>query len=139
MATNQTVAEVIEMLNTNYGEQTNPGRIRLWRAELADIGDAQLYEAARQHIRSSKWYPKLSEILHLARNVTLPSPARPKHHPLYLRLWQMVKDCNYDPTDFEALAEEMEGADLENGAAECRQRAADYREEPEKEEFFVKA
>ena len=69
MATRNEIVTVLQRLDISSGTAPDARRCELYIDMLSDIPGDILRQAAKAHIRSSKWYPKISELRELADNI----------------------------------------------------------------------
>jgi hypothetical protein len=70
MSTPDEIIEVLETLALAYPEKANDKRtLALYLEHLADIPAHLLASAARQHINTSNWFPRIAELRSAARKL----------------------------------------------------------------------
>lgn len=65
--TSESIAKALLAAAEIYEKELTPEQVALYISFLKDLTEEQLANAMREHIATSKWWPKPSEILELAR------------------------------------------------------------------------
>lgn len=86
MATHNTIAEIITMLEVAYRKELGKDGQYLYYQLLGDVDDGLLKAATMQHIGSSKWMPSIAELREAARALQ----ARALGLPTPGEAWAMV-------------------------------------------------
>jgi hypothetical protein len=92
MATKNEIVNILEILYTAYDKPIDEQIVKLYINTLNDLPASALETAAYQHIKTSKWFPKIGELRHLAERV--PNEAKEKASEDY----RMTLDDNYQPS-----------------------------------------
>lgn len=119
------VLSVLSMLAEYYGKEPSEAQASLYLDALSDLDHPILQESARQWIRRSPFFPKISDLLEIARDI-------PAVVPDYLaNRAQMLEDDFYydrtlDPQAWQELAEAFERADRPHRAQHTRKKYAAF-------------
>lgn len=71
MATHDEILDVLKLLSETYRQEITKARARAYINALADIPSKVLVDAAYQHIKVSKWFPKPAELIAQVDSVTV--------------------------------------------------------------------
>ena len=86
MATKLQILETLETLGAVYDRE--PGNVDAYYWVLEDYDAATLERAARQHVKTSKWFPKPSELVQAAERER--NPERPPGDENVTMFWQAM-------------------------------------------------
>lgn len=87
MATDETIFEVLDYLAATYGKEPSDQQIGIYLAALADLDDDELRQAATECVKSSQWFPRISELRAAALRIHEHNQHNPDPRRLY---WQAM-------------------------------------------------
>ena len=132
------VISVLKLLAEYYNHEPTETQASIYLDALSDLDPVPLQESARRWIRRSPFFPKVSDLLQIARQIPSPAP-----DALAYRV-QALEDAFYadrtlDPQAWLALADEFERADRPHRALHTRQKLAAFQDIIEQESSRVTA
>ena len=132
------VLSVLKLLAEYYNHEPTETQASIYLDALSDLDPVPLQESARRWIRRSPFFPKVSDLLQIARQIPSPAP-----DTLAYRV-QALEDAFYadrtlDPQAWLALADEFEHADRPHRALHTRQKLAAFQDIIEQESSRVTA
>jgi hypothetical protein len=119
------VLAVLSLLTEYYNHEPSEAQANIYLDALSDLDPSVLDDSARLWIHRSPFFPKVSELLEIARSVPAPTPDYLANQA------QMLEDDFYydrtlDPQAWLDLAEEFEKADRPHRALHTRQKLAAF-------------
>jgi hypothetical protein len=119
------VLAVLSLLAEYYNHEPSEAQANIYLDALSDLDPSVLDDSARLWIHRSPFFPKVSELLEIARSVPAPTPDYLANQA------QMLEDDFYydrtlDPQAWLDLAEEFEKADRPHRALHTRQKLAAF-------------
>ena len=113
------VLSVLKLLAEYYNHEPTETQASIYLDALSDLDPVPLQESARRWIRRSPFFPKVSDLLQIARQIPSPAP-----DALAYRV-QALEDAFYaegrlDPAEWERLAVQFEQLDRPHRAASTR-------------------
>jgi hypothetical protein len=122
------ILKALRKLTAYYGKELTKDQVELYLELLAEVESPALNYAVQTWIKSSPFYPRISELLRTAASYTPPSAPPEK---VLLRIQQQLQNDFFqegklDPQRWEKLALDFERHDRIHSAAACRERFQNY-------------
>jgi hypothetical protein len=137
MASPEEILSILETLVQAYpGQKYSRDTFKIYIRHLSDVQPELLRRAVNNHIDTSTWFPRVSEIRAEARQIAGPIGVTDwQPHP-YRSLMEIYYELEHDffhhrildPAAWLALAEEFDRRDRIYGAAAARRRLAIFQE-----------
>jgi hypothetical protein len=128
MAENSQILKALRKLTAYYGKEPTKEKVELYLELLAEVETPALNYAVQTWIKSSPFYPRISELLRTAASYT--PPTAPPEKVLLRIQFQLQQDYfsegKLDPRRWEKLAQDFERHDRIHCAAACRERFRNY-------------
>ena len=142
MTTPDDLLAMLELLLKAYPDKKlEEGTLRLYMGELCDIPANLLMAACRRHIKSSPWFPRISELRALAASIAgtdqfeelVEQPPNPLSLEAHRLEQAFTYHCELDEAAWNKLIEQLEKADRLCKAASVRERLQAFKEMMAKE------
>jgi len=133
--TEQLLCKSLSMLATLYPDaKVSADMLTLYQELLADIPDAILEQAVHEYAKNNKWFPKVSELREIARRLAnladcVGFESAPMIDGLTAKAQELEDkfyDGEFDPWEWEKLADDFNKADRPLRADRTRQREGIY-------------
>jgi len=130
MADTSEIISALNKLSAYYGKEPTKAQVRFYLEELTELEPAALEYAIQAWIRSSPFFPRISELLKSASHYT-PQPV-PTYRTLFQVQWNLewkfFHEGILEMDEWENLAHSFELNNRIYSANACRKRARGYQE-----------